>query len=164
MKTFSVLKLALAGTLGLALSACEENGGSFQRDYAVSRNALEMGRFDQAARGYGRLIEKAGRYEPWIRLEYAHALLRSDRYAEAAQEARAVAATQTGTFRSAALAVQGTAEHELGMAATGPDGRARLMSAQAALAEVLKNDPQIDRLGTLRMRKAQIDRQLGATG
>lgn len=163
MKPIPMWKPALAGLSALALFGCSDGAGSgdsFQKQYTVSRNALETGKFDQAARGYARLMENSGRYQPRVQLEYAHALLRADRYDEAAAQARSLASGQSGTMRSAALAVQGTAEHELGMADTGAAGLGYLRSARAALDEALKNDPDLDRLGTLKARKDRLDRQL----
>ncbi|HID67022.1 MAG TPA: hypothetical protein EYP31_01830 [Roseibacterium sp.] len=163
----SIRLAGLAGLVGLMLSGCSQGipagsgiGGDFKRQYAVSRNALESGNFDKAARGYGRLLQKAGPYEPRIRLEYSHALLRANHFQAAAAQARALVAAQTGSSRSAALAVQGTAEHELGLITPGPDGRTLLESAQSALAEALKAHPEMDRGGNLKARKARLDKQL----
>lgn len=156
-------KPAIAGLLWLALSSCDEGAvgpDGFQRQYVVSRNALETGKFDKASRGYARLVETAGRYEPRVRLEYAHALLRGDAYQEAADQARRLAAATSGVTRSAALAVQGTAEHELGMSKPGAEGDAYLRSARAALTEALASNPELDQLGTLKTRKARLDSQI----
>lgn len=167
MKNRDFRKPACAGLLLLALSSCDDSaatGSGFERQYAVTRDALEDGRFDKAARGYARLVPDAGRYRPYVQLEYAHALLRSNDFAGAAAQARALAGSQSGPLRGAALAVQGTAEHELGMATPGEGGRAYLVSAQSALAEVLKSFPQLDTIGTLSARKARLDSELAGRG
>ncbi|SDE37300.1 hypothetical protein [Ruegeria marina] len=159
-----IWKPALAGALWLVLSSCDEGAvgpDGFQREYTTSRNALETGKFDKASRGYARLLQNSGRYEPWVRLEYSHALLRANEFQAAAEQARTLAASQTGPARSAALVVQGTAEHELGMTKPGAEGDAYLRSARAALTEALNETPELDRYGALTARKARLDQQLG---
>lgn len=164
MKTISISRLAFAGLIGIALAGCESGGAGdvgMKRQYDVTRKALESGRYDKALKGYQKLLQEPGRYEGRLRLEYAHALLRANRYQEAANEARALAGITSGPARSAALAVQATAEHELGMQTSGPASAAYLKSAQGAFAEVLAAHPEVDTIGTLRMRKTQLDGQVG---
>lgn len=161
---------ALAGLLFVVLIGCDDgqNAGSdgFRRSYTDARAALETGKYDKANRIYARMMQEAGPLRTRIQLEYAHSLLRSGAYDEAAQQARVLSQGQTGTARSAALSVLGTAYHEMGLTAlTGGDpalGRQYLTQAQTAFAEVLKNDPELDPLGALAGRQASIAVQLKA--
>jgi hypothetical protein len=158
---------AKAGFLGVALfalSSCEEGAPfgqqTFRAQYAVAREALESGHYEKASRGYLRLMEQAGPFAPRIRLEYAHTLLRKGDYAQAAQQASSLAQGQKGKARAAALAVKGTAEHELALQLIGEGERAGakryLDSADRAMAEVLKKHPDMDPVGALASRRASI--------
>lgn len=167
MKIFGMWKTILAGLSVLLLASCLDSSGAdggFKRQYVVSRNALEAGQYDKAVRSYANLMQTSGHYEPWIRLEYAHALLRASQFPEAAEQAQFLATSQDGRLRSAALAVQGTAQHELGLILSGSAGKALLKSARVALAEALKKNPELDTLGTLKARKAQLDKDLKRRG
>ncbi|WP_254685020.1 hypothetical protein [Tateyamaria omphalii] len=79
-----------------------------------------------------------------------------------------MAESTTGTDRSAALSVYATAAHEmgLGLLAEGKiaKGAEHLTSAQKAFDEVLRNDPQLDPLGSLTGRKASIEARLKNLG
>ena len=152
-----------AGVLLLAvltLVSCE--------DGPSTRDALEDGKFDRASRTYARLLTRAGPLEPRIRLEYAHSLLRAGDYPAARREARALAQGQSGSARRAALSVAATAEHELGLVAIqqGDPAAARqlLHAADAAIAEVLASEPELDPLGALAGRQASIKVRLKALG
>lgn len=167
----NIWKPGILGLSVLVLASCDTGmtaGQSrFYQEYNVSRNALENGNYPKAVRSYARLVENAGPHAPRIRLEYAHSLLRANDFQSAANEARALSATQTGAARSAALAVQGTAEHELGLIAVDQgglqgDGLQYLRSAQAAFGEVLKNNPELDPLGAVKSRKISVDAQLAS--
>ncbi len=164
---------ATAGFIGLsflALSSCADGGGTgergFQNQYAVARNALENGSYAKAGAAYAALIPKSGPLEPRMRLEYAHTLLRAGHFAKASEEAKFLADTQEDTARSAALSVYGTAQHELGMAALAEGdtaaGRNYLLTAKAAIDELLANDPQLDPLGGMAGRQASIRVRLAA--
>lgn len=163
--------LAAAGFFGvslLLLNACDEGTGigekNFQKQYAIARDALERGRYAQASQAYAQLIPKAGPLAPRLKLEYAHTQLRAGHYDKASQLAKALAQSDDKTLRSAALAVYGTAEHELGAAALQASDRAagkrHLTAAQAALGEMLKAHPEMDPLGAMAGRKASIDVRL----
>ena len=164
------LKPAVAGVFLMALIGCDDgqNAGSdgFRRDYTSARSALETGNYDKSNRIYARMMQEAGPLRDRIQLEYAHSLLRSGTYDQAATQAQALSQRQSGTARSAALAVLGTAYHELGLTAmTGGDttkGRQYLTQAQSVFAEVLKNDPELDPLGAIAGRQASITVQLKA--
>lgn len=158
--------------LALVLGSCGETigGGSstsgFQSKYAVARNALEAGDYDRARKAYLKLISQAGPLTARLQLEYAHAELRAGNFAEAAQAAGNLAQSQSGTARGAALAVQGTAQHELGLTSLSQGeteaGKAQLLAARTALNEVLKSHADLDPLGSMAGRKASISARLEA--
>ncbi len=161
---------AAMALLALALAGCKAGDFStsragFKANYLVARVALENGQYSKATRHYGSLLRKAGPLEPRLRLEFAHALLREGKYRKAADEARTVAMQLSGAGRSAALAVQGTAEHEAARVAvrTGKTGlaTAKLMkSAKAALEEMLRANPELDATGGMAARIGQIETEL----
>lgn len=170
-----LLSRAGAALLALALVAgCEEGAGlggpsaGFRSGYDSARSALEAGRYDQAARAYARLLPKAGPFAPRVRLEYAHALLRAGDHARAAAEARILTQSDDSPARLAALAVQGTAEHELALSALDrgetDTGRRLLQQADAAMEVVLAQAPELDPLGALAARRASIAVRLKALG
>lgn len=169
--------LGRAGILAvsmLALVSCEQGAVSgadssgFRNQYVAARDALEAGKYDRASRSYLRLLTRAGPLEPRIRLEYSHALLRGEKYGDAAREARILARGQSGTARAAALAVQATAEHELGLAAIDSGDRAQarslLQQADSAITEVLNTDATLDPLGALAGRQTSIRVRLKSLG
>lgn len=167
MQVNSILKAGLAGTVFLVLGSCSGDfagQSGFSARYAVARDALENGDYKRAKRSYAQLMPDAGPLRPRLQLEFAHSELRDGNYSEAAKLAGSLAAAQNGSARSAALAVQGTAQHELGLQllADGEteSGKQMLIAAQAALAEVLKNDPHLDPLGSMAGRKAGIEARL----
>ncbi|WP_417714522.1 hypothetical protein [Pseudophaeobacter arcticus] len=175
MQAISFAKRGVLGGMvlcgGLLLGSCGEStgaggtaGSGFQSKYAVARNALESGDYGRAKRSYQRLIATAGPLAPRLQLEYAHAELRAGNYGAAAQIAGDLAKSQSGEARSAALAVQGTAQHEQGLAllAKGDvdSGKALLAQARAALDEVLKSSTDMDPLGSMAGRRAQIGASL----
>ncbi|WP_323783823.1 hypothetical protein [Thalassovita sp.] len=167
MQANSMIKVGLAGALILLLGSCEEGSGSrsgFAAQYAVARDALETGNYDRAKRSYARLMNDAGPLRPRLQLEYAHSELRDGNFAEAARLAGGLANSQKGTARSAALAVQGTAQHELAQQLLRDGetqaGKQMLLAAKTALEELLKNDPDLDPLGSMAGRKAAIDSRL----
>ena len=153
----------------LAVASCAEGPGGtdgFRDAYLASRTALEGGDYAIAARRYARLMDRAGPLRPRIQLEYAHSLLRADRFAEAAQEAAALAAAETGAARAAARAVEGTALHEMARTAEarGQDATPLLRRAEAALAAVLAEHPDLDPIGTVAARHARIAATLARRG
>ena len=146
----------------LALAACQDfaiSGKSgFKGQYLAARGALESGSYDTAARAYQTLLKQSGPLAARVRLEYAHSLLRANRFEDAAREARKITATEQGSARLAALAVQGTADHETARAAmargdTGTKVRSLLNAAKAALDEVLAKGKAFDPLGALAARR-----------
>lgn len=155
----------------LLLTACDgvdfamDNSRGFAASYSQARKALEAGNFETAAARYDAMLAGAGPLETRLRLEKAHALLRADRYAAAAQEARTVAASHSDNRRAAALAVVGTAEHRLAQEAMsqGQFGAAtvgHLTRARAALKEMLTTAPDLDPLGSMAQRLAMIETSL----
>jgi len=169
MQARSLLTVGWVLGLALVLGSCGENmssGSGFQSRYAVARNALETGDYERARKAYLKLISQAGPLTPRLQLEYAHAELRAGNFAEAASAASNLAQSQSGTARGAALAVQGTAQHELGLILLSQDqtaaGKAQLVTAQKALSEVLKSHADLDPLGGMAGRKASIAARLKA--
>ena len=160
--------LMLGGAM-LVLAACQDFEPSsrtgFKAKYQVARLALEEGRYARAIRSYESLLKQAGPFAPRVRLEYAHSLLRDNRFIDAAREARVIAQTQSGDARLAALAVQGTADHEIARAAMAQGQRdnavrARLQSARSAFAQVLKKAKVFDPIGSLAERQRVISKEL----
>ena len=147
-----------------ALNAAASRAG-FKANYLVARTALEGGQYAKASRGYANLLKKAGPLEARLRLEYAHSLLREGKLESASNEARVAVSQLTGTGRSAALAVQATADQEIARQAIDSgtataDAVQRLVSARDAFDEMLKNDPQLDPLGSMKLRRRTIDVEL----
>lgn len=170
MRAGYILKSGIAGLLTMALVGCDDGthagSNSFRNNYTTARTALESGQYDRANRAYVRLLKDAGPLQPRIQLEYAHSLLRSGAYDQAAAQAQALAQSQIATTRSAALSVLGTANHEQGLSAIASGdtqaGRHYLAAAQNAFAEVLRNDPDLDPLGAIARRQTEIKVQLKA--
>ncbi|MCB1389337.1 MAG: hypothetical protein KDK12_09415 [Rhodobacteraceae bacterium] len=146
----------------VALASCENAGtlagGGAESDYLVARQALEVGNYDIAIRQYGRLLQ---RVDPGaaarLQLEYAHALLRGNRYDEAVAVADGLVEHQTGAIRLSALAVRGTARHEaarrrLDAGQRDAQTRALLSAAQADLAATLQAPEPLDSTGSMRAR------------
>lgn len=158
----------------LTLAACQPGAGpgagvvnrvGFKANYLVARAALEKGQYPKASRQYASLLGKAGPLEPRIRLEYAHSLLREGKFDKASDEARVVASQLDGRGRSAALAVQATADQEIGRAAINrsemtAEAIQRLVSARDAFDEVLAKHPDLDPLGGLKLRRKTLDVEL----
>lgn len=163
-------------TTVVAIVACTDigtgsgaSGGGFQKKYFDARNALEEGNYDTAIRRYNSLLEQSGPLESRLRLEMSHALLRADRYDEAATQARAVASTHEDNRRAAALAVVGTSEHRLAQEAMtrqdfGPETIAHLRRAEAAFAEMLRVAPDLDPLGSMSERQEMVAASLKRLG
>lgn len=168
MQFYTPLKIVLWAVVAFAVASCETSTTSsdagFRKQYFAARMALEEGKYEKASRGYLRLMEEAGPLSARLRLEYAHSLLRAGDYPQAAAQAQGLAAGNTGLARAAALAVEGTARHEMGLAALSSgdvtQGQAQLQAAHAALTEVLDTAPDLDPLGGLAGRLASIDVRL----
>lgn len=163
-------------TLGsvLFLAACEAAGtlagGGPRSDYLVARQALETGNYDLAVRRYGMLMAGMDAATATrLQLEYAHALLRADRHAEAIAAADPLISSGDGAIRASALAVRGTARHEAGrqrLAAGQADAetRALLEGARDDLAAFLSGHRALDAAGSMRARSALIASDLEALG
>ena len=160
----------------VALVACQldspgvtpsaRNAG-FKDNYTVARTALEKGQLGKAERSYKNLMLKSGPLEPRIRLEYAHVLLRAGKFEAASGEARVAASMLEGRGRSAALAVQATADQEIvrqaiNAGSAGAGEQQRLIAAKDAFDEVLKAHPDLDPLGSLALRRKTIDVELAS--
>ncbi|MEP1520432.1 hypothetical protein [Ascidiaceihabitans sp.] len=170
MQVFTCLRVGFASLSILALVSCDEGAsfgqGNFQAQYSGARDALEKGRYDQASKAYTRLLPVSGSLAPRIQLELAHSYLRGGNFAAAAKEARGLSSNQSGDARAAALTVQATADHELGLKALAKGdtktGKLLLRQADKAMASVLKSHPKMDPLGALAGRRASIAVRLKA--
>jgi len=170
------LAIALLAGCGATLGGSNPDAvtrGAFKADYLSARGSLERGRFEQATRGYEALLDRGGPATPRIRLEYAHALLRADRFEAASRTAQKAASEHEGLARASALSVQATADHEIARAALSrgqadAETQARLVSARDAFDAILKEHPELDPMGGLAARRdeaaraeAQLRRRLG---
>lgn len=161
-------RAGIVGLCALLISSCAETGSmgqkSFKSEYGMARTALEKGNFVKANRAYKRLVPDAGALEPRIRLELSHGYLRAGDFQAASDEAGRLVKSQQGDSRAAALSVQATAVHEMGLAALseGDTEKAKtyLQQAEAALTEVLKTNPDLDPLGGMAGRRASIQSRL----
>ena len=153
--------LALSASV-VVLSSCENTGtiagGGADSNYSVARQALENGNYNVAIRGYQNLL---GRMSPGtasrIELEYAHSLLRANRFDEAIEVANRLTQQPDNSIRASALAVRGTAQHEAArkMIASGQHNirvRQLLEGAQADLAAFLHVHSSLDAGGAMRAR------------
>lgn len=169
---FQLVKPAVFLCVTVALASCQSgtpqpsaSRSGFKANYMVARAALEGGQYTKASRSYRALLKKAGPFEPRIRLEYAHALLRAGKFEDASAEARIVAASLQGKGRAAALAVQGTADHELARqtiarGSVTSDAIQRLVAAREAFDELLSAHPVLDPLGGMALRREAIEVEL----
>lgn len=157
------------GAAVCTLAACEpgivSKGASFQRSYAVARDALEQGNYKSAIRNYAVMIPDAGPLQSRLRLEYAHALLRAGQFQDAANVSGALSQTLDGSDRAAALAVKGTAEHEMALQAMdngdyGGETERHLRAAKGALDEMMKIDADLDPHGAMASRRVDIGDEL----
>ncbi len=150
-------------------ASCQMSGGhvaghpGFHRDYSVARGALEKGNYKRAIRAYKNMLKTHGNspLQARLRLEYAHSLLRAGQYPQAAGQAGMLVASEQGAARASAQAVQGTAEHEMALAAMqrgdfGPQVEARLKNARNALKAMLKTHKSLDPLGSMAQRVSMI--------
>lgn len=164
MQVLQRIQPVVAGLALFALLSCGSEGAlgpnAFQTQYNSARKALETGRYDRAITGYEQMAATPGPYQTRLQLELAHSYLRAGNYGQAANTARAVSGALDGEGRAAALAVQGTADHELGLAALASGdqtrGKALLRQADAAMKTVVKDHPELDPLGALAARRASI--------
>ncbi|MGC1497766.1 MAG: hypothetical protein WA790_18320 [Sulfitobacter sp.] len=168
MKIFTRTRAGFLGLSVLMISSCAETGSigqkSFQSNYITARSALEQGDYDKANRAYRTLLPDAGELQPRIQLELSHSYLRAGDFAAASKQASRLAGSQKGKGRAAALSVQATADHEMGLQALAKGdaetGKSYLMQADAALTELLKSNPDLDPLGGMAGRKSNIKSRL----
>lgn len=163
-------KAAFLSLMMVVLAGCEERPPyekqRFQHQYSAARRALENENYEKANRIYEQLLPRAGPLTPRIQLEYSHSLLRAGNYDMAAETAKQLADNQPGEARGAALAVLGTAEHELAIIALQngmPDSAKQyFLAAQSAMQEVLRTYPTLDPLGVLAGRLTSVQAQIKA--
>lgn len=164
---------ALALSAVLFLAACEAAGtlagGGGQSDYLVARQALETGNYTLAIRRYERLMSQMSPTSASrLQLEYAHALLRGDRFEDAINASDPLIASRDGTIRASALAVRGTARHEaarlrLDRQLNDPVTQALLIGARDDLAVFMQGHASLDTAGSMQARQQLIDADLAAT-
>lgn len=163
-----VLVLAAASLV----ASCEHTGtlagGGAQSDYLVARRALENGNYVVAIRHYERLLEELGADAGYLQLEYAHSLLRANRFDDAVRQASLLIDVHSGALRGSALAVRGTALHERArlMSVRGDDDtRSLLERADEDLSAFLASNAELDAGGAMRARRelvrADLRRQAG---
>lgn len=175
-RIYQIPRAGIALMACLVAMSCSEMGNfstgdtrGFQIDYHSARSALESGSYSTAIRRYNALLPTSGPLESRLRLELSHALLRADKYPEAASEATQVATAHNDNRRTAALTVLGTAEHRQAQEAMsrgdfGPTTVGHLKRAEAAFAEVLKANSEFDPLGTMSERQAMVQASLKNIG
>jgi thioredoxin-like negative regulator of GroEL len=138
--------------LPFALAACAGQGlgvpGGMEAQYLQAREALEAGEYARANQLYGALLAEHGPRAERLRLEYAHSLLRAERYGEAARQATAAERGRTGALRASALAVRAAALHERARAAMAQDdyGAGTRETLSAALAALDAMDAELEGL------------------
>lgn len=158
----------------MVLASCEAAGtlagGGGGSDYLVARQALETGNYDLAIRRYSRLMQsvEAGSASR-LQLEYAHALLRGNRFDEAVSAADQLISSRDGAIRASALAVRGTARHEaarrrLDAGQRDAQTRSLLQAAQSDLREFLSRHGSLDSSGSMRARSELISADLSSLG
>jgi hypothetical protein len=142
------------------ITSCQESdfagGGGFQKQYFAARGALANGHYARAIRAYETMLRSYGNgpLAARLQLEYAHSLLRAERNDDAVRQAGAIVATQSGATKAAAQAVQGSAQHEMAIAAIGrgdygPNVEANLKAALQALKAMRASHKDLDPLGSM---------------
>lgn len=172
--SFAGLSKALfLAVVGGALLGCEAAGtlagGGPRSDYLVARQALESGNYPLAIRRYEALMSRMGPGESArLQLEYAHSLLRANRFDDAIQAAGPLAVRAPDSIQASALAVRGTARHEAGRLALerGERAQARVLleAARDDLAAFLQRSQTLDTAGSMRARSELIAADLRGLG
>ncbi|MCC5970470.1 MAG: tetratricopeptide repeat protein [Pararhodobacter sp.] len=173
MPLLRVSKALIFAVVAGALIGCESTGtlagGGARSDYLVARSALENGNYPLAIRRYESLITQMGPGESTrLQLEYAHTLLRANRYDDAIQAASPLATRNPDSIQASALAVRGTARHEAArlMIERGQhtEARALLEAARSDLASFLQDNAALDTAGSMRARSELIAADLRGLG
>lgn len=161
------LRLAAVAVLVAACSGVggAEDGAAFRDDYNAARQALEAGNYARAARGYEALLDAGSPVDDRVRLEYAHTLLRADRFADAATAAGALLDSDSTAVRASARAVRGTARHEAAATrrADGADTAeliALLEAAQSDIRAFLADHADLDAGAAMQARATSIGAEL----
>ena len=162
---------ALLAVAALTLSSCEKSGsiagGGVGNDYSVARQALETGNYSLAIRRYEGLLTRVSAHSAGrLQLEYAHSLLRSNRFSEAIQATEVLVHRPDDPILGLALAVRGTARHELArqtLERGEHDARTRLLleGARDDLAHFLGSYGALDSGGSMRARSQLVLSDLG---
>lgn len=171
MPTKRLVAHAVLAAAVLILSSCENAGsiagGGSGSDYSVARQALETGNYNLAIRRYENLLTRVNpATAARLQLEYAHSLLRANRFSEAIQATGVIVDRPDDSIRGLALAVRGTARHELArqlMAQGERDARTRqlLEGARDDLAYFLGQHNALDSGGSMRARSQLVLSDLG---
>ncbi len=171
MTTKRLVTHVVLAVVAFAHSSCEKAGsvagGGPASDYSVARQALETGNYDLAIRRYeGMLAGIHPNAAARLQLEYAHSLLRADRFSEAIQATETLVARPNDSIRGSALAVRGTARHELArqLLRQGEQGariRQLLEGARDDLDVFLGQYNSLDSGGSMRARSQLILSDLG---
>ena len=161
--------VVVAGSLLACEAAGTLAGGGARSDYVVARQALERGNYPLAIRRYETLMAQIGAGESTrLQLEYAHSLLRANRFDDAIQVAEPLAARNPDSIQASALAVRGTARHEAARQAIerGEHAQARVLleAARGDLAAFLQSHAGMDAAGSMRARAELIAADLRSLG
>lgn len=164
-----LLLVAIAAVLMSCENAGSLAGGGPRSDYLVARQALETGNYPLAIRRYEALIQQIGPTDvARLQLEYAHSLLRANRFDDAIQVAGALTDRSSDSIHASALAVRGTARHEAARALVerGQQAQARLLleAARDDLARFLQQHSALDSAGSMRARAELIAADLHSLG
>lgn len=170
----SILRRAALGPALLSsvfLIGCEAvgtmAGGGAQSDYLVARQALETGNYDLAITRYGSLMQAMDATTATrLQLEYAHALLRGNRFEQAIAASDPLISASDGSIRASALAVRGTARHEAARLLQAEGGgntsdiQRLLAGARDDIGQYLAQSGGQDQTGSMRQRLTLITRDL----
>lgn len=160
----SALCVLLAGCSGVGTSG---DDSAFRADYTAARQALEAGDYPRATRGYEAILDAGSPVDDRVRLEYAHTLLRADRFADAATAAGDLLQSDSDSVRASARSVRGTARHEAAgvRRADGADTAELIPLLEAAQADIrrfLSDHPDLDTAGAMQSRATSIETELAA--
>ena len=167
------VRISAGALLVMALASCDDMPGSssssgasgFKKQYLLARTQLEKGNVQKALASYRQLAQDRSPFESRIVLELSHAYLRVADFDAARRTVQCLSKAEDTRLRAAALAVTGTAEHELALRRIasgdkGKDTRTHLKAAQSALKSMLKLHPDMDQTGAMATRLAQVGETL----
>lgn len=167
----SFRNIAILGVMTVTLASCMDVPGGtsaktgFKKQYLLARTQLEKGQVQKALSSYRQLAQERGPFESRILLELGHAYLRVADFDAARRTVGALTGAEDTHLRAAALAVQGTAEQELGhrRLSSGDKGKAtksHFKAAETAFKAMLKLHPDMDQTGAMGTRLSQVQAAL----